>query len=157
MFLFWLALAVVSLPQASSCTCQHTVTRSMKRRQRKGPDTLRGDGKAMTGGESQKRKGELSASLNCMCDLSCTAGGHLKEMEGVQGPTDIAHITCCLYRRMYGGMWRNMPPMGTLLHPASIKPFGLGGLMHIVINYQTFCWITLAKVRLRLNTVPFLA
>ncbi len=101
MILYWLVLAVVSSPQASSCTCQHTITRSVKRRHRKWPDTVRRDGKATTRSESQRRKGKSSACLDWVHNLSCTAGGHLKEMKEGQDPTGAAKIIHCFYGRMW--------------------------------------------------------
>lgn len=81
--------------------------------QKKLPDTLRRDEKAMTGGESQRRNTELSAWLTWVYNLSCTAGGNLKEEEGGQDPTDTAHITSCLYVRI----WRERGISSVVISP----------------------------------------
>ena len=45
----------------------------------------------MTRGESQRRN---RAGLNWMCNLSRTAGGHLKQDGGEQSPIDETSCTC---------------------------------------------------------------
>lgn len=92
----------------------------------------------MTGGESQRIISTLTACLNWVHHLSCTAGDHLKEMEGT------GSYSYGTYYWLFA--WKNIRPSRGIsllvitydgaqyLHPASINPFGLGEI-DIVIKY----------------------